>query len=139
MKNVLQTSVLLLFLCFNYSILSQDLTPKKISKYTTSVKKALDNGKYKYCTSSCDVIVEIKGDSYTEYYPNEEFIKANIKWVTKDEYKLIITAIEKKGLPFNVGTIMTTKIIRTKGNTHYYESHLDGLTWSGKFIKTLEK
>ncbi|TXD49797.1 hypothetical protein [Polaribacter sp. IC073] len=95
----------------------------------------LNEGKYTFDNGEKDILVEIKDGYYTEYYPNNEFVKAKIEWTSKSEYNLIITEINKKGLPFGEGTILNTKISRVKGSRYYYESNLEGLTWSGKFIK----
>ncbi|WP_405610974.1 hypothetical protein [Polaribacter sp. Asnod1-A03] len=131
MKNFIY--ILICIISFNTNFYSQNLNQQKVLE----TEKYLQDGKYKYCTEKCDVIVEIKDNFYTELYPNNEFIKAKIKWTTKEEYKLVITEIQKNDLPFEIGTIMNTKIVRKKGNTFYYESNLEGLSWSGKFEKII--
>tara|TARA_R110002049_G_scaffold74988_9_gene193190 strand:- start:2172 stop:2660 length:489 start_codon:yes stop_codon:yes gene_type:complete len=96
---------------------------------------ALEEGKYLYQSGNKNVLVVIENGYYTEYHENNEFIKAKIKWSSENEYKLVITEIKKENLPFGVGTKMDTKIVRVKGARFYYESNLQGLTWSGKFLK----
>ena len=107
-------------------------TAKKEVVITNTV---LTEGTYTFDNGKKEVLVEIKNGYYTEHYANNEFIKAKINWVSKQEYNLVITEINKKGIPFGEGTILNTKISKVKGNRFYYESNLEGLTWSGRFIK----
>ncbi|AUC85596.1 hypothetical protein CW731_09985 [Polaribacter sp. ALD11] len=104
-------------------------------KEETIKNTVLSEGKYTFDNGKKEILVEIKDGYYTEYYTNNEFVKAKIKWTSESEYKLVITEINKQSLPFGVGTILNTKISRVKGNRYYYDSNLEGLTWSGKFIK----
>ena len=104
-------------------------------KLVTSKNAILSEGKYTFDNGEKDIFVEVKDGFYTEHYANNEFIKAKIRWVSTYEYNLIITEISKDGVPFDAGTVLNTKIVKVKGNRYYYESNLEGLTWSGKFIK----
>ena len=110
-------------------------TKSKVKEEVTIKNKVLDEGKYFYQNGNKEVLVVIEDGFYTEYHENNEFIKAKIEWSSKNEYKLVITEIKKKNIPFGVGTKMDTKIVRVKGSRFYYESNLQGLTWSGKFMK----
>lgn len=110
-------------------------TKSKVKEEATIKNKVLDEGKYFYQNGNKEVLVVIEDGFYTEYHENKEFIKAKIEWSSKNEYKLVITEIKKKNIPFGVGTKMDTKIVRVKGSRFYYESNLQGLTWSGKFMK----
>lgn len=95
----------------------------------------LSEGEYTFDNGKNNILVEINKGYYTEHYANNEFIKAKLKWISKYEYSLVIIEIHKKGLPFVAGTILNTKIFKVKGNRYYYESNLEGLSWTGKFIK----
>ncbi|WP_299671569.1 hypothetical protein [uncultured Polaribacter sp.] len=95
----------------------------------------LKEGEYTFDNGKKNVLVVIKDGHYTEHYSEGEFIKAQMKWVSKDEYNLIITDINKENLPFGVGTKLHTKIFRVKGSRYYYESNLEGLSWTGRFTK----
>ncbi|AUC85595.1 hypothetical protein CW731_09980 [Polaribacter sp. ALD11] len=99
------------------------------------VNFVLSEGKYTFDNGKKDVLVEFKDGYYTEYYTNDEFVKAKVNWISENEYNLVITEINKKGLPFVEGTTLNTRISRVKGSRYYYKSNLEGLTWSGKFIK----
>ncbi len=117
-------------LTFTKTTISIDPEDKKVIKETV-----LEEGKYTYNNKGKEVVVEIKDGYYTEYHGKDEFIKASISWSSENNYKLVVTEIHKKNLPFKEGTVMETEIIKVKGNKFYYESNLEGLTWSGKFLK----
>lgn len=102
------------------------------------IKKVLDNGSYFYSCCTEKILVEINGNSYTEYHPNNEFIKAKITWVTNNSYKLIITEIKKAGLPFKKGTELKTEILKIKGQKYSYKSTLNTHSWTGKLNKIIE-
>ncbi|AQS94296.1 hypothetical protein BXQ17_09575 [Polaribacter sp. BM10] len=129
MKTLTLFFALIFIINTNQTFYSQNVNYQQ----TSITNDYMQDGTYKYCNDTCDVIVEIKNDVYTEFYPNNEFIKAKIQWINRKEYKLVITEIKKSDLPFGIGTIMKTKIVRKKGSTFYYESNLQGLSWSGKF------
>jgi hypothetical protein len=147
MKNVLKITSLILFLCIN----TQKITSQEANSTTKNLQAArsteanfienkiedtiLSEGEYTFDNGNKNILVEIKDGYYIEHYPNNEFIKAKLKWVSKYEYNLVITEMHKKGLPFVAGTILNTKIFKVKGNRFYYESNLEGLSWTGKFIK----
>jgi hypothetical protein len=147
MKNIIKIMSLTLFLCVN----SQRVTSQEASSKTKNLQAVLSNeanfienkiketvlseGEYTFDNGKNNILVEINEGYYTEHYANNEFIKAKLKWISKYEYNLIITEIHKKGLPFVAGTILNTKIFKVKGNRYYYESNLEGLSWTGKFIK----
>lgn len=131
MKRFYHTFILLLLVSFSLNFWSQNLVYNNSNRQ----EKSITDGKYKYSNATCDVIVEFNNDIYMEYYPNNEFIMAKIKWISKKEYILEIIEIQKEDLPFSIGTNMKTKIVKNKGNFIYYESELQGLTWSGKFEK----
>ena len=147
MKNVLKITSLILFLCIN----TQKITSQEANATTKNLQAArsteanfienkiedtiLSEGEYTFDNGNKNILVEIKDGYYIEHYPNNEFIKAKLKWVSKYEYNLVITEMHKKGLPFVAGTILNTKIFKVKGNRFYYESNLEGLSWTGKFIK----
>ena len=107
-----------------------DPEDKEVIKETS-----LEEGKYAYTSKGKEVIVEIKDGFYTEYHGENEFIKAKINWSSENNYKLVVTEIQKENLPFKEGTVMETEIIKVKGDKFYYESNLEGLTWSGRFRK----
>ena len=147
MKNIIKIMSLTLFLCVN----SQRATSQEANSKTKNLQAVLSNesnfiekkiketvlseGEYTFDNGKNNILVEINEGYYTEHYANNEFIKAKLKWISKYEYNLIITEIHKKGLPFVAGTILNTKIFKVKGNRYYYESNLEGLSWTGKFIK----
>ena len=111
------------------------------SEEATKNKKPITNnvvlteGTYTFNNGKKEVLVSIKNGYYTEHYANNEFIKAKLKWISKYEYALIITEINKTGVPFSAGTLLNTKIFKVRGNKYFYKSNLEGLTWTGKFIK----
>jgi hypothetical protein len=109
-----------------------NLSEEKVAKIESTI---LSEGSYTFNNGEKDVLVTIKNGYYTESYSQNEFIKAKIKWHSKNEYKLVVTEINKKDLPFKIGTELNTKIVEVKGNRYYYESELEGLTWTGKFRK----
>ena len=109
-----------------------NLSEEKVAKIESTI---LSEGSYTFNNGEKDVLVTIKNGYYTENYSQNEFIKAKIKWHSKNEYKLVVTEINKKDLPFKIGTELNTKIVEVKGNRYYYESELEGLTWTGKFRK----
>ena len=120
----------------------QDIQINRLHAFNISEEKGdkiestiLSEGNYTFNNGEKDVLVTIKNGYYTESYSNNQFIKAKIKWLSKNEYKLVVTEINKKDLPFEVGTQLNTKIVEVKGNRYYYESELEGLTWTGKFMK----
>jgi hypothetical protein len=147
MKNIIKIMSLMLFLCVH----SQEANSQEANSNTKNLQAVrlnetnfieskieetvLSEGEYTFDNGKNNILVEIKDGYYTEHYANKEFIKAKLKWVSKYEYNLIITEIHKKGLPFVAGTILNTKIFKVKGNRFYYESNLEGLSWTGKFIK----
>lgn len=111
------------------------------SEEATKNKKAITNnvvlseGDYGFNNGNKEILVTIRDGYYTECYGNNEFIRAKLKWISKYEFNLIITEINKKGLPFLPGTLLNTKIFKVRGNKYFYKSNLEGLTWTGKFIK----
>ncbi|WP_299062617.1 hypothetical protein [uncultured Polaribacter sp.] len=109
--------------------------PNSNSKSLEIKETLLEEGKYVYSSKGNEVIVEIKDGYYTEYHANNEYIKAKIEWSAENKYTLEIIDINKDNLPFEVGTKMDTEIVKIKGTRIYYESNLEGLTWSGKFRK----
>ena len=133
MKKLIHRLIVLLLIGFSLNFGAQILVNNN-----DRIEKSIEDGKYKYCNATCDVIVEFKNNIYVEYYPNNEFIKASIKWLSNDHYRLTIVDIQKEGLPFGVGTTMKTKIVRRKGDFIFYESELQGLTWSGKFERIID-
>lgn len=133
MKKLIHRLIVLLLIGFSFNFEAQNL-----DNNIDRTEKSIKDGKYKYTNASSDVIVEFKKNTYTEYHPNKEYIKAKIKWLTDHRYMLEIVEIQKKDLPFGVGTKMTTKVVRKKGNFISYESNLQGLTWSGKFVRIKE-
>ncbi|MCI2229894.1 hypothetical protein MC378_12015 [Polaribacter sp. MSW13] len=144
MKNTIKTfGIAILFLATTINFYSQDIamttserdTQVTYSSDTVITNTALKEGTYTYRLGSNDVIVSIKGDYYTEYYPNNEFIKAKINWTSEDEYTLTIVDLKKKNIPFKAGTTLNTKITKVKGNKYYYKSDLQDLSWTGKFKK----
>lgn len=106
-----------------------------IPKNKKAVNTILTEGNYTYVCKGKEVLVKIKDGYYKENYENNEFIEAKINWISENEYSLTITDINKKNLPFKKGTQLNTKIIKVKNNKYYYESNLNGLTWTGNFKK----
>lgn len=140
MKTSTKSVVILFIISITFNSIAQNLAYNKVDfsrKHLKSkvVNKALEDGKYFYDNSVNKIIVEINGDEYKETYPNNEFIKAKIKWVTNNSYKLVITEIKKPNLPFKKGTKLKTEIVKIKGNKHFYKSQLADRNWSGKLIK----
>ena len=131
MKTLISLCIIGLLLSSNSVLISQNTKNTIIKQQIIPVLK----GKYKYCTTSCDVIVEFKGNTYTEYYPDDEYIISSIKWISNKEYQLTIIKNEKKGLPLKIGTKMKTKIVKSKKGVYHYESEMKGLNWSGTFTK----
>lgn len=145
MKNF-KVIIFLLFVSFTSKFFAQDIAYNDVKinltkekKSNATFKKSLEDGKYKYDNSRSEVIVEIKGNSYTEYYPNNEFIKAEIHWLSTDEYILIIKEIKKPNLPFKKGDVFNTKILKNRGNRYYYSSGYQDRNWTGKFLKIDDK
>lgn len=132
-----------LFLATSVNFYSQrlanvDANSKRTYRKATpkpSFKTCLEEGTYSYKLGSDEITVSIKDGIYTEYHPNNEFIKAKIEWNSEQEYSLTILEIKKRNLPFERGLKLNTKITRIKGNRFYYKSILDGKSWTGKFEK----
>ena len=148
MKNAKSLSCVtfILLICFNYQTsFSQDLALsnflKPLSKsYAVSnnivVRNAiLEDGKYTYTFKEKNILVEIKDGYYYEYHPNNEYIKAEIDWITEYKYNLIIVDIEKKGVPLKVGSKLTSEITKIKGDEFFYTSILNNKKGSGSFKK----
>ncbi|MFQ3305438.1 MAG: hypothetical protein ACI9JT_000355 [Polaribacter sp.] len=126
MKKVLKYFIILLATFLTIHIFSQN---------KTIIKKALTDGTYFYSENKGKILVKIKGTNYTEYHPNNEFIKANIEWISNRVYKLVITEIKKSNLPFKKGTQLITKITRIKEDNYYYKASLGQQAWTGKLVK----
>ena len=141
MKKLFKHLIILITLSATSNAFSQDLAYNNVNhdinspKKSTTTSKALEDGNYFYSKNTNKVLVEIKGDTYTEYHPNNEFVKAKIKWTSSSSYKLIITEINKPNLPFKKGTELKTEIVKKKGKKFYYKSELAKRNWTGKLIK----
>ena len=144
MKNINKLLGLLLIISISsHNLISQNIVMTsyetdnlKNTKTFNAKNTALKEGLYKYKNMRSEVLVEIKDNTYTEYHPNNEFIKANINWIDKYTYVLTITALNKSSFPHSVGTELITNITKIKGKKILYEATIDnGLSWSGKFIK----
>jgi hypothetical protein len=109
-----------------------------VPKEEKSLNTLLKEGVYTYKLGSNDIKVVFKDNYYTEYHPNNEFIKAKVNWSSENEYTLTIVKIKKDNLPFKEGTELKTKITKVKGDKYYYESDLGSSTWDGKFKKVDE-
>lgn len=142
MKVTSKTLVLFILISTTFQSYSQNLAYNKLNnnlkKKATVSNKTLENGSYFYLKNHRKIFVEINGNSYTEYHPNNEFIKAEINWITKNRYKLIITEIEKSGLPFKKGTELKTKVSKVRGEKYKYKSTLGKHSWTGKLFKVSE-
>lgn len=149
MKNKLNILVVVMLLLLTpQKVISQDVAMNStrdlqnsnfitydISEESIEENALLKEGEYTFDNGNNKVLVVIKDGYYTERYSKNEFIKAKMTWTSKDEYNLVISVINKKNLPFGIGTKLNTKITKVKGDKYYYESNLEGLTWSGKFKK----
>ncbi len=144
--NALKSVVFLLLISLStQTTFSQDLAQSIVLKpyskmYAMSnhvvIKNAiLEDGKYTYKFKERDILVEIKDGFYYEYHPKKEFIKAKIDWITEYEYKLTIVDIEKKGVPFKIGSKLVAEITRIKGQEYFYVSHFNNKTGKGSFKK----
>ncbi|ARV07180.1 hypothetical protein BTO04_11005 [Polaribacter sp. SA4-10] len=145
MKVTIKILVLFFLTSVTFQTTSQNLAYNNVDyikdypkNNATTSSKALANGSYFYRTNTKKVLVEINGNSYTEYHPNNEFIKAEINWTTSNSYKLIITEIKKADLPFKKGTELKTEILKVKGKKYIYKSTLGNNNWTGKLIKVSE-
>lgn len=144
-KEIKALGIVLLLLVNFQSVNSQEVASNsiqnlQINNYEIDQEDQIENtilneGIYTFDNGKNEVLVEIKDGYYTEYYSDNQIVKAKIEWVSENEYNLVITKINKKNLPFGPGTTLNTKILKVKGSRYYYESNLEGLTWSGKFIK----
>ena len=130
MNKVLGLSIILIATFLTMNVASQD---KAIAN------KVLADGTYFYSENKGKILVKIKGDNYTEFHPNNEFIKANIEWISNKMYKLVITEIKKSDLPFKKGTFLITEITKVKEDSYYYQSTLGLQNWTGKLIKVSEQ
>jgi hypothetical protein len=145
MKKALQILFVILTTGLTTVITSQNLSNNNVDIKLNepieknTLKKVLENGKYYYSKSAEKVLVEIKGDAYIEYHPNNEFIKAKIKWDSNNCYRLIITEIKKPNLPFKKGIELKTEIIKVKGKKYSYRSELKNRKWTGKLIKVIKQ
>ncbi len=142
MKKVIKPFVLLLIISVTFNTISQNIAynsvsnmTKKLQKNNIVINKVLDDGKYHYAKSKEKVLIEINGDKYIEHHPNNEFIKAKIIWSSNNNYKLVITEINKPNLPFIKGTELKTEIVKKKGKKFYYKSELANRNWAGKLVK----
>lgn len=150
MKNkVTALGTALLFLATTINFYCQDIAMINIDKTSTEIysnetevaNTVLKNGTYTYKLGANDIIVSIKGGYYTEYHPNDEFIKAEINWTSESEYTLTIVDLKRKNIPFKEGTTLNTKITKVKGDKYYYRSDLlnsGDSSWTGKFRKVAE-
>ncbi len=148
MKNTIPIKCVIVFLFILFSsqkTFSQDLAYtnyfKPLSKVykvsnNVAIKNAvLEDGKYTYKFRKNTILVEIKNGFYYEYHPKKEYIKAKIDWISEYEYRLIIIDIEKRGVPFKVGSELTAEIIKIKGNEYFYSSRFKNKIGSGSFKK----
>ena len=148
MINTVSLRCVLLFFLFTFSFqttFSQDLAQstalRPFSKmYSMSNSVAIKNavltdGKYTYKFKNRDILVEIKDGFYYEYHPKKEYIKAKIDWLSEYEYQLIIIDMEKRGVPFTVGSKLIAKITKIKGDEYFYTSRLNNKTGNGSFKK----
>ncbi|WP_435414955.1 hypothetical protein [Polaribacter aestuariivivens] len=147
MKNLFKSSVLILLLNIALQTSAQDVAYNDVKgvpfikplKTKVVENKSLEDGKYTYDNSIHKVIVEIEEDTYTEFYPKGEYIKAKMVWLSENEYELEIVDINKKNLPFKVGDKLTTTIQKNRGKRYYYESAYEDRSWTGKLTKIIEK
>lgn len=148
MNNTVSLKCVLLFFLFFFSFqttfsqdLAQSIALRPFSKMygmsnTVAIKNAiLANGKYTYKFKNRDILVEIEDGFYFEYHPKKEYIKAKIDWLSEYEYKLTIIDMEKRGVPFTVGSKLTAKITKIKGDEYFYTSRFNNKTGSGSFKK----
>ena len=131
-------TLILIFFSIN-ALVSQTskTTSRSYSLYNKVIPEegVLKDGKYTYKFREKTVSIEIKGDNYYEYYPNKEYIKAEIYWLTKFKYVLTVVDFQKKGFPLKVGSTLTTQILKTRGNEFFYTSTLNNKTRKGSFKK----
>lgn len=148
MKDTSPLKCVLLYLLFSFSfqtLLSQDLAQStalkpfaKMYRLSNSVvinNAILSDGKYTYKFKKRDILVEIKDGFYYEYHPNKEYIKAKIDWLSEYEYSLTIIDMEKKGVPFTVGSKLKATITKIEGNQYFYNSTFNNKTGNGSFKK----
>ena len=148
MKNTIPPKCVFLFLVFTFSFqtsFSQDLAQStslrpfakmyRLSNNVVIKNAILMDGKYTYKFKERDILVEIKGDTYYEYHPEKEFIKAKIDWLSEYEYELTIIDMEKRGVPFKIGSKLSATITKIEGDKFFYTSRLKDKTAKGSFIK----
>jgi hypothetical protein len=146
MKNTtpLKCVVFLLLISFNFQTsfsqdIAQSISLKPYAKMYDLTNKIviknaiLKDGKYTYKYKEKEILIEIKDGLYYEYHPKKEYIKAKIDWISEYEYKLIIVDMEKRGVPFKIGSELTAKITKIKGNQFFYTSQLNNKIASGSF------
>ena len=63
------------------------------------------------------------------------FARTKIDWISEYEYKLTIIDLEKKGVPFKVGSELTSKITKVEKDEYFYTSFFRNKTAKGSFKK----
>jgi hypothetical protein len=144
-KIIISTAIL--FLGFVSTVHSQDYAMVKaptlalnIYNHTSadvdvdySQNSILNHNTYTYEYKGEEVIVVFNNDEHIEYYNDKQYyIKSQLTWINKDECLITIIESTVPGVPFNAGTELAMKVIKTKGDYVYYESTLAGTTWDGK-------
>lgn len=100
----------------------------------------LEDGTYSFNSKKGKVIITIKDGLYLERYPNSEFIKAKINWISEYSYVLKIINFRKAGFNYKIGAEFKSEIIDIKGNTYEYQTKLaNGKTYRGKLLKLESK
>jgi len=100
----------------------------------------LKNGKFTYKLGKETVYVTFTEIEQIEYHKNRKYyIKSSISWFSDCKYFLTIKESTLPDFPFKIGTKLTVKIKKVKGNSIFYETFSpDGRSWKGKFIKIRE-
>ena len=99
----------------------------------------LKNSSFSYKMGGQKVLVEFKGNEYTEYHQEKKYyIKSKIEWISDCEYNLVIQEVNLPDFPFEKNNTLHVTITKVKGNRVYYSSSIGGRTWEGK-MKKIEK
>lgn len=142
-STVFKTAIFVLCLLFSSTALTQDMAlSKSIKPYANYYKfsskvviknAVLDDGMYFYEYKKRKVNVEIKEGYYYEYMHNNQFLKAEIDWISEFTYKLKIISVETTQYPFKKGDTLVGKITRVEKNKFFYKSIFKGKEVKGSF------
>lgn len=150
MKNI-KLLITLLFLISLNNFNAQDFVKSTITTQYPTVFKAshkiviknaiLSDGNYVFNANKKEkVFVTIENGFYTEIYPNNEFVKAKINWVSEYAYKLKIVEVKKARFKYKVGEEFTSEITDITEEKYSYQTKLEnGKIYRGKLLKLKEE